>query len=214
MILSLNNTKFGIIDYFEGYELDIVKRNKFAQIPKRFLIEKYPESDIDLLDDERLQFSTHFFDEDFIKTTIQRTKDSTTPFKDSNNNFEDTPLHHFSIKSIYDNLQRLCYEVMEPAYEVTGRIPFIESGLLFRDNIKGVDMDSFFADQIQGNAVVFNFKNDKDNALINKCANYIKEFSLFDRIYIDNTFKKYERTTLMVSVNDKKRGVVGLVRRK
>jgi len=74
-------------------------------------------------------------------------------------------------------------------------------------------MDSFFADQLQGNAVVLNFKNDEDNVLFDRSLQFITEFSLFDRLLVDKTLKKYERPTLMISVNEKKRGIIGRVGR-
>jgi hypothetical protein len=215
MIINISNKTFGSIQQFDSYELEIFKRNKFLPISKKFKIEKYPENlSIDNLTEETVNLSDNFTDRDFIRKTIRGTEDLILPFVGSENVLPEEPKHYFSIKTIYDNLQRLCFEVMEPVYEMGGRRPNIESGLLFRDNLRGVDMDSFFSDQIQGNAVVMNFSNDKNNETINLCANYIIEFSIFDRLLIDNTLKKYDRPTLMVSVNSKKRGIAGYVRRK
>lgn len=214
MIIDVGSRTFGPIQQFDSYQLEIFKRNKFLPIPKKFKIEKYPEDVIDPFDEETFQLSSNFSDSDFIRKKIQGTANPTLPYVGSENVFEEAPRHHFSIKTIYDNLQRLCFEVMEPVYEMAGKKPNIESGLLFRDSLRGVDMDSFFSDQIQGNAVVMNFPNDENNEIVNLCANYIIEFSIFDRFLIDNTLKKYERPTLMVSVNNKKRGITGFVRRK
>jgi len=214
MIINVSNKTFGPIQQFDSYQLEIFKRNKFLPIPKKFKIEKYPEDVIDPFDEETFQLSSNFSDSDFIRKRIQGEVDPTLPYVGSDNVFEEAPRHHFSIKTIYDNLQRLCLEVMEPVYEMAGRKPNIESGLLFRDSLRGVDMDSFFSDQIQGNAVVMNFPRDTNNVIFNRSVNYINEFSLFDRLLIDNTMKKYERPTLMVSVNSKKRGITGFVRRK
>ena len=214
MIIDVGSRTFGSIQQFDSYQLEIFRRNKFLPIPKKFKIEKYPEDVIDPFDEETFQLSSNFSDSDFIRKRIQGTANPTLPYVGSENVIEEAPRHHFSIKTIYDNLQRLCFEVMEPVYEMAGKKPNIESGLLFRDSLSGVDMDSFFADQIQGNAVVMNFSNDENNEIINLCANYIIEFSIFDRFLIDNTLKKYDRPTLMVSVNSKKRGIAGFVRRK
>ena len=214
MIIGVGNRSFGSIQQFDSYQLEIYRRNKFLPIPKKFKIEKYPADVIDPFDEETVKLSNNFTDSDFISKRIQGTADPILPFVGSENVIEEAPRHHFSIVTIYDNLQRLCYEVMEPVYEMAGTKPNIESGLLFRDSLRGVDMDSFFSDQIQGNAVVINFSNDENNEIINLCANYIIEFSLFDRFLIDNTLKKYDRPTLMVSVNSKKRGIAGFVRRK
>lgn len=214
MIINVSNKTFGSINQFNSYQLEIFKRNKFLPVPKKFKIEKYPEGVIDPFDDEAVQLSSNFSDNDFIRKRIQGEVDPTLPYVGSDNIIEKAPKHYFSIKTIYNNLQRLCLEVMEPVYEMSGIVPNIENGLLFRDSLRGVDMDSFFADQIQGNAVVMNFPRDTNNVIFNRSVNYINEFSLFDRLLIDNTMKKYERPTLMVSVNSKKRGITGFVRRK
>lgn len=214
MRVDVTEKSFGLIEEFDSYDLDIVRRNTFLQIPKNLIIKKYPEKTVDPFDEERIKLSDNFFDDDFIDRKLQEVDSVETLYVDDTNSFSEFVAHIIDIKTIYDNLQRLCLEVMEPVFEITGRRPFIEKGLLFKNSLNDVDMDSFFGDQIQGNAVVFNFKNDEDESMFIKALNYINQFSLFDRLYIDRTLKKYQRPTLMVSVNDKRRNVVEVVRRK
>ena len=213
MRINVTNKSFGIIREFDSYELDLVRRNNFIQTPKHLIIKKYPEKTVDPFDDERIRLTDNFYDSDFIDRKLQEVNTIETRYDDDTNQFLEFVPHVFSIKSIYDNLQRLCLEVMEPVFEISGKKPFIEKGLLFKETLANVDVDSFFGDQLQGNAVVFNFKNDKNDLIFDRVLNYINEFSLFDRLYVDRSFKKYQRPTIMVSVNDKRRGVVDAVRR-
>ena len=106
----------------------------------------------------------------------------------------------------------MCLEILDPIFELNGTKPVIESALLYKSSLDN-DADSFFSDQIKGNAVVFNYKNDQYDEKFERAYNYIKEFSVFDRIYVDKTNKKYDRPTLMVSVNEKKRRILEAVRR-
>lgn len=213
MQLEVSKKSFGVINLFESYEINLVKRNKFIKVPEKLKINQFPSKTTSILNSTPIKLSNFFFDENLIGRPLSDEERRTAPFLTEENYVENFDPHHYSIEFLYNNLQRLCMEVLDPVTELNGKRPFIENALLFRSNLSGVDMDSFFADQLQGNAVVLNFKNDEDNVLFDRSLQFITEFSLFDRLLVDKTLKKYERPTLMISVNEKKRGIIGRVGR-
>jgi len=218
MIVAVNRKSFVSKNIFDQYEIEIVKRNNFLIVPKHLEIESYPSKKIEKISDfensTATRLSSHYTDLELIEKSLQSLSREDNEYKKLNvNRHTERPSHFYDIEDIYNNMQRLCLEVLDPVVEICGFKPFIESCLKFRYEMNNVNQDSFFADEVKGNAVVFNFKNDTGDVNFNKALNYIENFSLFDKILIDKTLKKYERNTLMVSVNEKRRGSVEIVRR-
>lgn len=212
-------TQFGSHFDFESYRLDLVPRKKFLPIPSfyKFTDDDIPGDfdiltfDLENLDNNNIIFSRHFRYNALIAFDLNRqSTDRKTIFLDGVSQDPSVERHYYSNKTLYNNLQRLCFEVLEPAVEFAGAIPKIEHGLLFKTNIEGVDPDSFFSDQLKGNAVVFNFPDRRDS-LAYRVFEYLFEFALFDKIILDT--KHYDVPTIKISVNEKNRRLAFAVRK-
>ena len=209
MNILVNKRSFGKNFDFDSYDLEIYKRENFLPIPNHLKLTSYPSKFFKLGDSiDSLKLSKHYSDVELITKPLQVTLLSDEEV-DQKSGYKG---HAFEIDFLYRNLQRMCLEILDPIFELNGTKPVIESALLYKSSIDN-DADSFFSDQIKGNAVVFNYKNDQYDEKFERAYSYIKEFSVFDRIYVDKTNKKYDRPTLMVSVNEKKRRILEAVRR-
>jgi len=228
MILETKKS-FGKISQFDQFEMEIVQRNNFVPVPKRLQIE-VPKSISILKTEEKVKLSNYYYSNQFIKSPLQK-KDN---FSSKSLNYERLHVvgppdvsetiidqnvvewvsaeslglsnHAFSNDEVYKNLQRLCLEVLDPLFELTGERVEIKEGVIFLTDVNTVDGDSFFLDQVKGNAVVFCMKGDDDgNTKFKKCRDLISEFSLFDRMFVDFTTILYGKPSIAVSVNRKKR---------
>ena len=228
MNLETQNS-FGPIAQFNTFDLEIVKRNNFAVVPQHLKISV--DKDISILNDPKnIRISNHYYADSFIdfplhtnnvfsaKKLIFGTVELTGPpesFAQIAANivtWEDEQIrlsqHAFSNDEVYRNLQRLCLEILDPLFLLLGERVEIKEGVIFRESVGGVAGDSFFLEQAKGNAVVFGLKNDTNNTKLNKCRDFIKEFSLFDQMFLDYSSRLYDQSTIAVSVNDKKRNQI------
>ena len=195
-IIVSPETSFGVITEFDSFDLNFVQRKDFVQISDLY---KLSETDIPKQGGfansttESVPLSPLFEDENFLNFTINPFEDSTRGRHCYNNNI------------VYNNLQRLCYEVLEPLVDFIGERPTINSGVLFSTRVNVVEEDTFIGDQLRGNGVILSFPNDGSNQKIIDSFNFISEFCLFDRLIYDNTLNQYSVPTIRVSVSDKKR---------
>ena len=209
-------TTFGTIDIFDQYELNFVNRNSFIEPPSRLKLKESQipkDGEFANTNPVTVQMSKYFTDKNLMKFPVNPVLTSVSGSSVLVDGEIVTSLrkkNHYSNKFVYDNLQRLCFEVLDPVVDFAGVRPTILNGLLFTENTKGIDQDSFFAEQTKGNAVVFNFPNESDNKIVNKVFLYISEFSIFDTLIYDN--KNYDIPTIKVSVNDRKRRMLFKVR--
>lgn len=217
MKLTINENSFGVISEFKSFELNLVQRNNFIVPSDRFKLsdDKIPvDGKFSNSNPEPVSLSRHFLDFNLMKFPINPVLTSETLTITEVNNekvFVPRQRHHYSNKFVYSNLQRLCYEVLDPVVDFIGERPNIEHGLIFTTNTSDIDQDTFFADQTKGNAVVFNFSFDSSGEKIISCMKLISEFSLFDRMIYDNTLVDYDVPTLKVSVNENKRKIISRV---
>lgn len=217
--LKIDNNTFGVISEFDNYDLEIVQRNSFVVPNNEF---KLDASNIPVdggtsnSNPRPVTLSRYFDDQDLIDFPIN-------PVEDSESNIETivngevvtipTTNHHYNNTFVYNNLQRLCYEVLDPVVNITGVRPFIQQGLLFISNTKDLDMNSFVSDLTKGNAVIFNFEDDPDQEQFNSALQYILDYSLFDRVIVDKTLNTYNVPTIKVSVNENKRRMIFRVKK-
>jgi len=203
--------QFGPQFDFEAYNLDLVPRKKTLPIPAfyKFKDEDIPGDfeittfDLENVNNNNVIFSRHFRYNSLINFDLNRTSNDVRSVSLGGESQDDVVERHFySNKTLYNNLQRLCFEVLEPVVDFADAIPKIQHGLLYRSKINDIEPDSFFADQVKGNAAVFNFPDRRDS-LAYRVFEYLYEFALFDRIIIDT--KHYDVPTVKVSVNEQNR---------
>ena len=203
--LKIDNNTFGVISEFDNYDLEIVQRNSFVIPNNEF---KLDASNIPVdggtsnSNPRPVTLSRYFDDQDLIDFSINLAE-SVDPVTN----------HYYNNTFVYNNLQRLCYEVLDPVVNITGVRPFIQQGLLFISNTKDLDMDSFVSDLTKGNAVIFNFEDDPDQEQFNSALQYILDYSLFDRVIVDKTLNTYNVPTIKVSVNENKRRMIFRVKK-
>ena len=203
--LKINNDTFGVISEFDNYDLEIVQRNSFVVPNNEFKLDasNIPvdggTSNSNLIP---VTLSRYFDDQDLIDFSINLAE-SVGPVTN----------HYYNNTFVYNNLQRLCYEVLDPVVNITGVRPFIQQGLLFISNTKDLDMNSFVSDLTKGNAVIFNFEDDPDQEQFNSALQYILDYSLFDRVIVDKTLNTYNVPTIRVSVNENKRRMIFRVKK-
>jgi len=187
-------SSYGTITEFDTFDLEFIQRNKFVEPSDLYdITTSIPKSNgTSNSSISSVRLSPRFTDSAF--TTF-----SLNPPEGSNK-----PRHGYDNTTIYNNMQRLCYEVLEPLVGIVDEMPTINSGLLFTSNTSGFDQDSFYSDQVKGNAVVISFPDDPTNTKIVEAFDFISEFSLFDRLIYDST---QTPPTLSVSVNEKKRKI-------
>ena len=188
-------TSFGSINLFDSFDLNFVQRNNFI----------LPNDLFDLSDSIPKESGTANSSVSIIRLSPRFNDTAFSNFSINPPVGSDRKKHGYSNEVVYKNLQRLCYEVLEPLVDVVGEMPTINSGLLFSSNTSGFDQDSFFADQVKGNAVIISFPDDSTDKKIVDAFNFISEFCLYDRLIYDTSKKTYSVPTISVSVNQSKR---------
>lgn len=217
--LNVDTNSFGVISSFDNYDLEIVQRNNFVVPSNEFKIDSTnipKDGEFSSIDPVPVSLSKYFTDQDLLPFPLNPVKDSDSGITTIVNGEELTDpgtRHHYNNTFVYNNLQRLCYEVLDPVVNVVGVRPNIEQGLIFAFNTKDIEMDSFLGDQIKGNAVVFNFEEDEDEELFLKALEYILDFSLYDRVIVDRTLNRFDASTIKVSVNENKRRMIFRVKK-
>lgn len=217
MKLTVNENSFGTISEFDSFDINFVQRNEFIIPSDKFLLDddEIPvDGEFSNSSPVPVSLSRHFLDFNLMKFPINPVLTSETLSTTKVNNEQvlvPRQRHHYSNKFVYHNLQRLCYEVLDPVVDFIGERPNIEHGLIFTTNTSDIDQDTFFGDQTKGNAVVFNFQFDSSGQKIKSCLKFIAEFSLFDRMIYDNTLVNYDVPTLKVSVNENKRKMISRI---
>ena len=217
--ISVGKNSFGTISSFDNYDLELVQRNNFVVPNNEFKIDStnIPKDDgFSSIDPAPVPLSRYYTDQDLIPFPLNPVKDSDTGITTIVNGSEleeSGTRHHYTNTFVYNNLQRLCYEVLDPVVNIVGVRPNIEQGLIFAPNIDGIEIDSFLGDQIKGNAVVFNFEEDSDEEFFLKALEYILDFSLYDRVIIDRTLNRFNASTIKVSINDNKRKMIFRVKK-
>ena len=218
MKFNVDSTTFGSVSNFDTFNLNIIERNRFIE-PPEFLKLKPNQIPVDggfsNSNPTAVRLSRYFTDFNLMKFPVNpaETSESSNVTKVDGELISTSKIrNHYKNKLLYNNLQRLCLEVLDPVVDLTGIKPNIEHGLIFASTTKNINQDSFFADQVKGNAVVFNFPDQKDDKLIKKVFLYILEYSIFDRLIFDNTLKNYPVPTIKVSVNENRRKLLLRVR--
>ena len=217
-ILASTN-KFGSHSEFEAYELNLVRRKKTLPIPSNLKLtdDDIPGDDeilfIDYnkLNEYNIALSRRYRLKNLVFFSLNRIFDGARPVLVNEEGIDIPPVRHFySNKVVYHNLQRLCHEVLEPVTDFAGTGPTIVYGLLFREDINGVKPDTFFSDQLKGNAVAFNFP-DQSDGFAYRVFEYLNEFCLYDKIYMD--LKNFDIPTIKISVNEKNRRLAYVIRK-
>lgn len=187
-------SSFGIITVFDTFDLEFVQRNRFVEPSDLFDITNSIPSENGFSNSSTpvVRLSPLFTDASLLPSSINPPAGSSR----TRNAYDN--------ETVYRNMQRVCYEVLEPVTEFVGNTPTINTGVIFVSNVKGIDQDSFYADQIKGNAVVFSFPNDSTNTQIKNAYNFLSEFSLYDRLIYNGDLTV---PTVSVSVNNKKRRI-------
>lgn len=187
-------SSFGTITEFTTFDLEFVQRNRFVEPSDLFDITNSIPSDGGFSNSSTpiVRLSPLFTDASLLPSSINPPAGSSR----TRNAYDN--------ETVYRNMQRVCYEVLEPVTEFVGSIPTINTGVIFVSNVKGIDQDSFYADQIKGNAVVFSFPNDSTNTQIKDAYNFLSEFCLYDRLIYNGSLTV---PTVSVSVNNKKRRI-------
>lgn len=217
-ILASTN-KFGSHAEFEAYELNLVRRKKTLPIPSSVKLsdEDIPaDDDILFIDYNKLNeynvaLSRRFRLKNLVSFNLNRVSDGVRPVLINDEGIDIAPpRHYYSNKVVYHNLQRLCHEVLEPLMDFAGTGPNIEFGLMYRENLDGVKPDTFFSDQLKGNAVALNFP-DQSDGFAYRVFEYLVEFCLYDRIIMD--LKNFDIPTIKISVNEKNRRLAYVIRK-
>ena len=214
-----STNKFGSHSEFEAYELNLVRRKKTLPIPSSIkLSDDDIPSDNDILfidygnlNEYNISLSRRFRLKNLVSFNLNRISDGVRPVLINDEGIDIAPPRHFySNKILYHNLQRLCHEVLEPLLDFAQTGPNIEFGLMYREDLNGVNPDSFFSDQIKGNAVAFNFP-DQSEGFAYRVFEYLNEFCLYDRIIMD--LKNFDIPTIKISVNEKNRRLAYVIRK-
>lgn len=217
--LLRSTNKFGSHAEFEAYELNLVRRKKPLPIPSSVKL-----SDEDIPDDDEILFidykklnvynttlSRRFRLKNLVSFNLNRVLDGVRPVLINDEGIDIAPpRHYYSNKVVYNNLQRLCHEVLEPLLDFAETGPNIEYGLLYRESIADIKPDTFFSDQLKGNAVAFNFP-DQTDGFAYRVFEYLNEFCLYDKIYMD--LKNFDIPTIKISVNEKNRRLAYVIRK-
>lgn len=110
--------------------------------------------------------------------------------------------HIYDNKFIYNNLQRLCIEALQPATDFVDIIPTIQLGLVQTNTTENINPDEIISDFVKGNAAEFNFPDEPAHVAY-RVFEYLLEFCLFDRLRFDTT--TYSKPSITVSINERKR---------
>lgn len=193
--LTKTDTIFGTYE-FDAIEVPIIRRRKFVPIPA-----PYRGLDPDTMTNG-VKISKTFSIADF--SNAQRTR---TLLKDVT---EVTPAQALT------NLQRLCFEALDPACEFVGAKPTVVSGLanagseatLYNPTLidASVQGDSIFEAFCRGEGcgIQYEFENVKNLRLF---ALYIRSSCIFDRCVLRYSDVSDE-PSLIITVNDKARRLV------
>lgn len=181
----------------EGYSIPLVERKNFLPIPSYLKLrdEDIPnrfesvDPDVDSLVTNNPQLSKNFRANKLVKFSLNNQG------------------HLYDNKFIYNNLQRLCIEALQPATDFLDIVPTVQVGLIQADNTQGIDPDGIVSDFTKGNAAEFNFPNEPDYVAY-RVFEFLIEFSLFDRLRFDST--TYSKPSIIVSINERKRKLISL----